>query len=260
MLILALRLNRKIDEVVTESNQCLWAGTLFSLIRKTKLTWYVMAYEDRHFENIFLNFLYEASFGLIERLCVKRVNTFYALAPRVARSLEKRYWVNAEVLFPVIEKVKVETKKVRNNLKEIVKGQKILFLPAALHWKKNQSLAIRLLATTENFNLVLAGEGKDEDKLRKLANDLGVSDKVYFVGVLDSNNMAFMYTNSYLTLVCSLNENEGLSLTALESLSYGTPVLVSSRAGVAEIIRGKKNVFVAEPVVSSFRKSLKKIQ
>jgi glycosyltransferase involved in cell wall biosynthesis len=173
--------------------------------------------------------------------------------------LEKRYRVKAEVLLPVIEKIKVETGKVRNDLKEIVKGQKVLFLPAALHWKKNQNLAIRLLVKAEEFALVLAGEGKDEEKLRKLSKDLKVSDRVFFVGVLDHNNMTFMYENSGLTLVCSLNENEGLSLTALESLCYGTPVLVSSRAGVAEIIKGRKDVYIENPNLAAFSGALEKI-
>lgn len=147
---------------------------------------------------------------------------------------------------PTIQKIKVQCKK-------------ILFLPAVFHWKKNQSLAIKLLEKFKDAYLVLAGEGRDEKKLKDLCFKLGVDKRVFFAGVLNQNEMVFFYKHADLTLVCSLNDNEGLSLTALESLKYKTPVLISSKAGVAEIVKGKRGVYIAKPTINDFSKALGKI-
>lgn len=257
LLRLALKQNRKFDWIITESNQCLWVASLYSVLKKTKVAWYVMAYEGRHFKNPFYNFLYEASFGNLERLCLTRVDKVFALAPRVKRSLIKKYGREVKLLFPVVEKTNVDLKKVDSKLKSLAKNKKLLFLPAAFHWKKNQKLAIKLISKLPNeFHLVLAGSGKDRNNLQLIINNLKVNNQTHFVGVLGTNDMGYMYKNSYLTLVCSLNENEGLSLTAIESLMQGGKVLVSSKAGVAELIKSHSDVVVASPNLKSFTKAL----
>lgn len=246
MFFVALNQKQKTDCVITESNQCLWSATLYSYFKKSKLIWYVMAYELVHFKNKPYNFLYESSFGLVERRCANRVNEFYALAPRIKRILDKKFKINSKVVLPVI---------IKSNLTY----QKMFFLPATFHWKKNQQLAIRLLTRFKDAYLVLAGKGEDENKLRELSKKLKVENRVYFAGVLNQDEIGFFYKKADLTLICSLNDNEGLSLTALESLSYGTPVLVSDRAGVAEIIEGWNHVYIAQPTLKDFSCELKKI-
>src|SRR6185369_12627905 len=53
---------------------------------------------------------------------------------------------------------------------------------ARLHPLKQLDAAIRILVDRPNWSLALAGQGADEARLRQLATELGVMDRVYFVG------------------------------------------------------------------------------
>jgi glycosyltransferase involved in cell wall biosynthesis len=71
-----------------------------------------------------------------------------------------------------------------------------------------------------------------EMKLRQLAHRLKVSDKVIFVGLLQSDQMQDLYSAADVLLMLSRRESFGLS--ALEALAAGVPVLLSKDVGLAD--------------------------
>lgn len=70
-------------------------------------------------------------------------------------------------------------------------------------------------------NLVMIGTGNEESRLRELASELGVADRVWFYGECydDSITSELIYNAD----LCVSPGNVGL--TALHALSYGTPVI-----------------------------------
>lgn len=99
-----------------------------------------------------------------------------------------------------------------------------------LHFQKNQEFMIRVLAKLQEFRsdvcLVLVGQGEDLDKLKLLAEELSVQDKVYFVGV-QSNISEWL---SAFDLFFFPSKFEGLPLAPLEAQANGLPILLSEEA------------------------------
>jgi D-inositol-3-phosphate glycosyltransferase len=118
---------------------------------------------------------------------------------------------------------------------------------------KAQDLAIRILAAVHSLHgwaplLVVAGEapiGAEgyRDSLDALAEDLGVTPHLRFVGPLDRIELADLFAAAAVTLITSYSETFGL--VALESAASGTPVVGYRSAGLLEsVAEGESGVLV----------------
>jgi glycosyltransferase involved in cell wall biosynthesis len=76
------------------------------------------------------------------------------------------------------------------------------------------------------------GSAREQLGLTKLADDLGVSDKVVFLGEFREIALLFAVSEAY---VCS-SLHEGFSLTTVEAMAAGLPVIVSDCGGPTEIV------------------------
>jgi glycogen(starch) synthase len=83
--------------------------------------------------------------------------------------------------------------------------------------------------------LLLVGDGEQKFELITLATQLGIADKVFFTGFQRGKAYRDAYAVADLFVMPSISEPFGL--VALESIGYGTPVLVSHQSGVSEVIR-----------------------
>lgn len=96
-----------------------------------------------------------------------------------------------------------------------------------LHFQKNQMFAIDvmkcLLNRMPNVVLMLVGQGKDEEKLKKHAAELKIEDHVIFTGV-QSDIQAYL---SSFDLFLFPSVFEGLGIAGLEAQANGVPVLAS---------------------------------
>jgi glycosyltransferase involved in cell wall biosynthesis len=80
--------------------------------------------------------------------------------------------------------------------------------------------------------LLVAGSGHREQALRRLAELIGVNQKVEFAGFVDSAELGDYYRAADVFVSPSMSEPFGLTIT--EALSCGTPV-VSTGAGALEL-------------------------
>jgi len=71
-------------------------------------------------------------------------------------------------------------------------------------------------------------------------------DKIYYKGKYSPDNMEPVYNNFDLLIVPSVWK-ETFSLTTLEALSYGVPVLVSNNVGAKDIVDGYNPDFIFHP-------------
>jgi glycosyltransferase involved in cell wall biosynthesis len=81
-----------------------------------------------------------------------------------------------------------------------------------------------------NFHWRIVGDGPDLEKNKQLANVLGVSDLVEFVGQKD-NPYPFINSSDLFVLTSAY---EGYPMVVLESLILGTPVLTTNYSSVSE--------------------------
>ena len=109
---------------------------------------------------------------------------------------------------------------------------------------KGHELAVRALAELHAMRgwaplLVIAGEVTPGGEgfvreLRRLAAELGVAAEVRFVGALQRDALANLFSAADLTLVPSFSETFGL--VALESAASGTPVIAYRAGGLTESV------------------------
>jgi glycosyltransferase involved in cell wall biosynthesis len=101
--------------------------------------------------------------------------------------------------------------------------------------------AQEIVSSEANTKFVIAGEGDEEQTLRRLTHDLQLDDQVLFLGHRDD---VFDVLRAMDVLVfCS--DHEGLPMALLEALYLGVPVVARPVGGIAEVIQnGVSGVFV----------------
>lgn len=91
-----------------------------------------------------------------------------------------------------------------------------------------------LVYLPDNVKFLVCGEGKLESKLRKLSRDLGVSDRVKFLGFVDHGDLPRYFKVSDLFIRPSLSE--GLGNSFLEAMAAGLPVIATSVGGIPDFL------------------------
>jgi len=105
---------------------------------------------------------------------------------------------------------------------------------------KDQATIIRSLRQLpENIQLLLAGTGTDSTKLVKLATDLGVIKRIFFLGIVTNIRE---YYESIDIHICS-SKFEGFGLSAVESMAVGIPTIASDVPGLREVVSGGGQLF-----------------
>jgi len=99
---------------------------------------------------------------------------------------------------------------------------------------KGQHLAIQAVAEIPDTDLLVVGEGSEGGRLRTLVHDLGLAERVRFIGAVDQSHLATLMGAADLVVSCS--QYEGISNVLLESLACGTPVAATPVWGSPEII------------------------
>ena len=93
--------------------------------------------------------------------------------------------------------------------------------------------------------LVIAGQGREEENLKTLARELGLSSRVVFAGFLPQATLAAYITASRALVLPSLTE--GLGRVAIEAQFLGKPVIASRVGGIPEIIADGETGLLVEP-------------
>jgi glycosyltransferase involved in cell wall biosynthesis len=117
-------------------------------------------------------------------------------------------------------------------------GESLLCNVGRLDPSKGQACFLRALAEmrTRNpgyrFRALLVGDGPLKDDLRRLAEDLGLADRVRLLGV--RRDVAEIVAASDVFVLASLNE--GLSQAMLEAMALGTPVVATDVGGTSDAV------------------------
>ncbi|WP_338828762.1 glycosyltransferase family 4 protein [Bradyrhizobium sp. 27S5] len=110
----------------------------------------------------------------------------------------------------------------------------LLGCAARLHPHKRLDAAIRLLAADPSWHVALAGQGADEARLRTLADELKVSDRLHLIGEIPPRQMADFL--ACLDVFVFPTQAETFGLAAVEAASAGIPCVVNDLPVLREVL------------------------
>ncbi len=96
------------------------------------------------------------------------------------------------------------------------------------------------------WNLVIDGDGSDRPRLEKLAEKLGLKDRVNFAGWLPPEEHENLYRKAFLVVVPSVWP-EPFGLVGIEAMSYAKPVIAFRTGGIPEWMDEGRTGFLIPP-------------
>lgn len=112
--------------------------------------------------------------------------------------------------------------------------------------RKRVDLLLRALSQLDvpSAHLRIIGQGTEEPALRRLADQLGIADRVSFSpGLPNAETVAAMAAADVLVLPSRF---DGWGAVVNEALMVGTPVICSNRCGASDVIENGRNGYVFE--------------
>jgi glycosyltransferase involved in cell wall biosynthesis len=109
----------------------------------------------------------------------------------------------------------------------------LLLVPSRLHVNKGLDVMLRALAQEPRAYLWLAGAGPERDRLGQLAHELGVADRVRFLGWRADRGALFRACD----IVVFPSRHEPFGTVSLEAWAYRRPLVAADASGPAGLAR-----------------------
>jgi N-acetyl-alpha-D-glucosaminyl L-malate synthase BshA len=103
--------------------------------------------------------------------------------------------------------------------------------------------AFELATRGKEANLTLVGDGPDQGACRLLARELGIAERVRFLGERDALPELLAPANVFVLT----SSEESFGLSALEAMSCGTPVVATRVGGVGEVVDDGSSGLLSPP-------------
>lgn len=110
----------------------------------------------------------------------------------------------------------------------------ILWVGRFQPWK-GVDIAIRALLDISRARLVIAGDGQERANLERLVGELGLTERVHFLGSVSRTELPGIYAASDLFLATSF-ASETFGIGPVEAQACGLPVVASRFGGFPEVV------------------------
>lgn len=175
--------------------------------------------------------------------CLRNLDPFFYLA---VWRVEKIFAINSTVAkamnAPVhkVEIVPAVASEVPSTIMITKRGFKVLSV-GRFHYMKGFDLTIRAFASfvreldadqRAEAELILVGKGEERFRLKQIAIEAGIAEKIRWVDWVDKSEMNDLYLESSVFLFPS---HEGAGMVVPEAMSHGLPVIVLDNAGPGEL-------------------------
>lgn len=126
--------------------------------------------------------------------------------------------------------------------------------------RKGLDLALRALAEVddEGVEFLIAGTGRHEETLRELARELGIADRVWFLGYVPDQDLPVLYSSADVFVLPS--RYEGFGLVLLEAMACGTPVIGADAGGIPTAIGDNDTGLIVQRDVDALAEALRSLQ
>jgi glycosyltransferase involved in cell wall biosynthesis len=116
----------------------------------------------------------------------------------------------------------------------------------------------RLAGEGERMRLLIGGRGEWEPNLRHLVQELGVEDRVEFLGFVSEERKRDLFRTSWANIYPS--PKEGWGITNLEAAACGTPAIASDSPGLREsVLHERTGLLVPHGDVNAMADSMRRL-
>lgn len=159
-----------------------------------------------------------------------------------------------EVLIDYLPNLKSKLFRIKNGahlpfnevVKRVKKKSPIVLSIGRLHAQKNYEAALRSISQLKHldFEYWIAGTGEMKKDLTNLAHQLGIDDKVTFLGYVEDIPELLQKCDIYLIT----SEWEGFGLAAVEAMNASLPSIVSKVNGLKDLVaEDGHDAFLVDP-------------
>lgn len=137
-----------------------------------------------------------------------------------------------------------------------------LLFTGSIHERKNLDTIFivfkKILNYYSNLKLLIVGNnlGKKQElflSLQEYAKELNIHDNIIFTGLVDYEDMPYIY-NSALCLI-NISDYEGFPTSTLEGAACGTPVVCSNSSSFREVL-GKSAIYIENKDIDTLKNIL----
>ncbi len=207
-----------------------------------------------------------AIFTLAERVCARMTDTYISVSPSVRRAFVERGIGKPDQHFVAFSPMEVDRFKTAippedwRTLLGVAPGADkppTVVMLSAFEPRKRHADFIRSIpaafADVPDWRVVFAGHGTEEAAARKLVAELGLGEKVRFIGHRSDPERIIALAD-----VCSLTSNrEGLPRVLVQYAAAGKAIVATSVFGIEDILEnGRTGIVVAENDVSAAVQSI----
>jgi glycosyltransferase involved in cell wall biosynthesis len=159
-----------------------------------------------------------------------------------------------------VESIHRAALQARAELSEDLDVSKKIIYVGQLIPRKNVDSLIRAMASFDpSYSLTILGEGSERERLKRLAIDLAVSDRITFKDYADNRTVPSLLCQHSTLVLPSTEEVWGLVVN--EALACGLHVVVSTACGAASSVSGMRGVWLSgtssESIAEQIQKSSK---
>ena len=137
-------------------------------------------------------------------------------------------------------------------------GKKVLLTVARLDQRKGHDMVLRALKRLQNTHDVvylIGGKGREEPRLRSLADELGLRGRVHFLGFVPNADLpvlynlcdAFVMPNRVTRGTALAGDIEGFGITFVEAGACEKPVVAGRSGGALEAVLDGETGLVVDP-------------
>jgi glycosyltransferase involved in cell wall biosynthesis len=109
--------------------------------------------------------------------------------------------------------------------------------------QKSLRVALEAVASVDGVELLIAGEGDERETLELDVAELGLAERVRFLGALPRARVVELFAAADASILSSTWEN--FPHTVVEALAVGTPVIATAAGGVGEVVHDGENGLLA---------------
>lgn len=185
---------------------------------------------DKKYLRFLEKFIYSSFDRVISVSKSTQKNLIDWLKPK-AKDINKFVVINNGININKFKEAEPYNKSMINN--KFTDNTKLLCMVSRFSEAKDQATVIKSMKyIPEDVHLLLVGEGPLKDYNKKLAEDIGVSNRVHFLGF--RNDVERIIKTS--DIIVQSSNWEGFGLSAVEAMAAGKPVIASNVSGLRDIV------------------------